>query len=165
MREVTWRRILGVSLVFAVIHTCFFLSGGFFGDLFVGFVEKFAPVIGFALLAYVGGALLVAAWRDDLASRDLGSFRNILLCAVATSIDAFAAGISLAMDRDSVGDMVFKAAVLFVVTVLTVGFGISSGQAVGRRYGRWAQFGGGLVLLCIGLNILVKAFWGPVFSI
>ncbi|MBR1405902.1 MAG: manganese efflux pump [Bacteroidales bacterium] len=165
VRQISWRSVLGVALVFAVIHTCFFLSGGFFGDLFVGVVGKVAPVIGFVLLAYVGGALLVAAWRNEPESRDLGGFRNVLLCAVATSIDAFATGISLAMDRDSTGDMVFKAVVLFFITVLTVASGIWSGQAVGRRYGRWAQLMGGLVLLSIGLNILIKAFWGPVFSV
>ena len=165
LRQVSWRSVLGVSLVFATVHITLLLSGWGFGDLFVGIIGKIAPVIGFLLLAYVGGSMLWDAWQNKPEVRNLHGLRNILIGAVATSIDAFATGISLSMDRDSFGDMAVKAAVLFLVTVLTVGFGIKGGQFVGRRYGRSALVAGGLVLLCIGLNILIKAFWHPLVSV
>ncbi|MBO6082660.1 MAG: manganese efflux pump [Bacteroidales bacterium] len=165
LRQVSWRSVLGVSLVFAFVHISLLLAGWAFGDLFVGFIGKIAPVLGFLLLAYVGGSMLVDAWRNSPEVRNLSGLRNILLGAVATSIDAFATGISLSMDRDSFGDMAVKATVLFFVTLLTVGFGIKGGQLVGRRYGRGAQVAGGIVLLCIGLNILIKAFGHPLVSL
>ena len=165
LKEISWRRVLGVSLVFAVVQSGLFLAGWGTGDLFVGFIGKVAPVIGFLLLAYVGGSLLLNAWRNEAEAHDLNGLRNILVGAVATSIDAFAVGISLSMDRESFGDVLVKFLAVFAVTLLSVILGIKGGQFAGRRYGRGAQFAGGLVLLAIGLNILVKAFWHPLVSI
>ena len=160
LREISWRRILAVSLVFAVVQSGLLLAGWSVGDLFVGFVGKVAPVIGFLLLAYVGGSLAYGAWRDTPESHDLNGLRNIFLGAVATSIDAFAAGMSLSMDLDSFGDMLLKFAAVFLVTFLSVILGIKGGSHAGRRYGRAARWVGAVVLIGIGINILVKAFYG-----
>ena len=100
--------------------------------------------------------MLLSAWRNEQSPRDLNGIRNILIGAVATSIDAFSVGVSFSMDGDSGGDMLLKGMVLFVVTLLTVVAGMKGGSYVGRRYGRPALWTGGTVLILIGLNILFK---------
>ena len=159
LKPLSGRTILRVSLVFSLIHASFLLCGWGFGDLFAGAIGKVAPFIGFLLLAYVGGSLVVSGWRNTEEIRDLNGIRNILIGAVATSIDALAVGISLSMDRDSLDDMLMKVAVLFIVTFVTVALGMKGGQLAGRRYGRPARLFGGFILLCIGLHILLKAFF------
>lgn len=156
LKDSSWGKVLPVAVVFAVVQAGLFLLGWQFGDLFVGFVGKLAPIIGFLLLLYVGGSMLLSAWRNELSQRDLNGIRNVLIGAVATSIDAFSVGVSFSMDGDSAGDMVLKAIVLLVVTFLTVIAGMKGGSYAGRRYGRGALWAGGSVLILIGLNILFK---------
>ncbi|MBR4755453.1 MAG: manganese efflux pump [Bacteroidales bacterium] len=154
IKDAPMDKVLPVALVFAIVQTGLLMAGWAFGDLFVGFVGKVAPVIGFLLLLYVGGSMLVSAWKNEPESRNLKGFVNILLGAVATSIDAFAVGISLSMDGESLGDMSVKAAAVFLVTFFSVVLGIKGGALAGRRYGRTALIVGGIVLITIGLNIL-----------
>lgn len=158
LKDVSWGRVLPVSLIFAVIQSGLLLVGWGFGDLFVGSVGKVAPVIGFLLLLYVGGSMLVSAWKNVSEARDLNGLLNIMIGAVATSIDAFAAGISLSMDKDSIGDVAVKVAAVFVVTLLSVILGMKGGARAGKRYGRTALWIGGSVLIIIGLNILTGLF-------
>ena len=158
LRRADWKSILPVATVFAVVQTGLLLAGWGLGDVFAGFLGRAAPVLGFLLLAYVAISLFLSSFKDDADALDLSGFRNILIGAVATSLDALAAGVSFSMDRDSAGDMPLKAAALLLVTFLSVAAGMKGGQKLGARYGRAARRGGAVVLLCIGLRILVKAF-------
>ena len=153
--DVARRRILGIALVFAFIQSGLLVAGWAFGDSVVGLLGGVAHVVGFLLLAWVGGSMVWSAWKDKVEVRDLNGLRNILVGAVATSIDAFAAGMSLSMDGESAGDLAVKVAAVFLVTLLTVVAGIKGGQLAGKRYGRAARWVGGFVLLGIGLNILL----------
>ena len=155
LRDLSWKRILAVAVAFAVVQTGLLLIGWAFGDLFVGFIGKVAPVVGFLLLLYVGGSMILSVWKGDGETRDLDGLRNVLIGAVATSIDAFAVGISLSMDGNGPGDIAVKAAAVFVVTFLSVVLGMKGGSAVGKRYGHTAQLAGGVVLIAIGLDILL----------
>ena len=154
LSEISWRRIAVVAAVFAVVQSLLFFAGWAFGDHLSGVVGRFAPLAGFLLLLYVGGSMLVSAFRGGTEQRDLNGIRNILIGAVATSIDALAAGMSLSMDGDSLGDFVLKTSAIFLVTALTVVAGMRGGMSAGRRYGRPALIIGGIVLILIGLNIL-----------
>ena len=154
LRDDTWGRILPVTVVFGIMQAGLFVVGWAFGDLFAGVVGKFAPIVGFLLLLYVGGSMLIAAWKNEESARDLNGIKNILIGAIATSIDAFSVGISFSMDGESAGDMVMKSIVILIVTILSVIAGMKGGAYAGRRYGRGALFAGGTVLLLIGLNIL-----------
>ncbi len=156
IKNSSWRREVVVALVFSVVQSGFLLAGWAFGGLFSGFVGKLAPVVGFLLLLYVGGSMIVSSITDREESRNLDGFRNILIGAVATSIDALAAGISLSMDNDSFDDTALKAVSVLVVTFVSVMLGIKGGILSGRRYGRPALLVGGIVLVVIGLNILFK---------
>ena len=149
LKDDSWRRILPVASVFAIVQAGLFL----FGWLFVG---KLAPVIGFLLLLYVGGSMIVSAWKNETSARDLDGLRNILIGALATSIDAFSVGVSFSMEGDGAEDMAVKAATLLVITFLSVVAGIKGGVYAGKRYGRGALWAGGFVLLLIGVNILFK---------
>ena len=156
IRNSSWGKVLPVSAVFALVQAGLFMFGWLFGDLFVGFVGKAAPVVGFLLLLYVGGSMLISAWRNELSLKDLNGAMNILLGALATSIDAFSVGISLSMDGDALPETLIKASILLAVTFLTVIAGMKGGSYAGRRYGRPALLTGGIVLILIGLNILFK---------
>ena len=165
LKSVTWRKVLVIAVVFAVVQTLLMLIGWLFGDLFVGFVNKAARWIGFLLLLYVGGSMMLEGIKGKEEVRDLNGFKNVIIGAVATSIDALAVGISmsfgqvgqdaLAVDHAvMINTMIADHVAVFVVTMLSVFAGMYGGYRVGRRFGRPAEIVGGLVLICIGLGIL-----------
>ena len=155
MKDVSRKKVLLVALVFGVVQAAFLFAGYFFGDLFVGYVEKFAHWIGFLLLLYVGGSMILEAIRGEEEARDLNGIRNILVASVATSIDALAVGISLSMDMEPVRSALLKAVAVLIVTIISVIAGILGGRKIGTRFGRGAETVGGIVLILIGLNILL----------
>ena len=158
MKSTRRRQVLAVALVFGIVQAGLLLVGYLFGDLFVGYVERFAHWIGFLLLLYVGGSMVLEAVRGKEEARDLNGIRNILVASVATSIDALAVGISLSMDLEPVRSALLKAVAVLIVTILTVVAGILGGRKIGTRFGRRAELAGGCVLILLGLNILLGIF-------
>ena len=149
------RQVLLIALVFGVVQAGLLLCGYLFGDLFVGYVERFAHWIGFLLLLYVGGSMILEAVKGKEEVRDLNGLRNIIVASIATSIDALAVGISLSMEQDTLSSALLKTAAVFLVTVVSVVAGILGGRRIGTRFGHSAEFVGGCVLILIGLNILL----------
>ena len=155
LRSVRWREILGVASAFAVIQAELLLAGWAFGYLFVGLVEKISHLIAFLLLLYVGGSMLIEGIRGEAEVRDLGSWRNIILGSLATSIDALAVGVAQSMDGVAWTGFLPLLAAVFAITALSVVIGLRSGRAIGSRFGRWAEIFGGLILIGIGVSVLL----------
>ncbi len=147
-------RILRIALVFGVVQAALLTLGWAFGDIFVSYIEKVSHIVGFLLLLYVGGGMVKEAFSKDCRSLDLAGLKNVLLGAVATSIDAFAAGISLSMDGGSGNEIAGKASAVFFCTVAAAVAGMKGGQTLGRKFGNAAELAGGIVLIILGSLIL-----------
>ena len=161
LRKVGPGQIAWIALAFAVIQAGLLWAGWAFGNVFVGFVEKAAHWIGFLLLLYVGGGMFLEGLRvlrgkETETPRRLDGFRNVVLSGVATSIDALAVGVSLSMAESmrsfSSFSVLFWA--VFGVTALSVVAGLLGGKVLGRHFGHWAEIGGGLILVGIGVSLL-----------
>lgn len=159
LKVIRWKDVMKVALGFAVIQSLFLVCGWAFGGLFVGLVEKVAHIIGFLLLLYVGGSMVVEGIKgmkgEESEVRDLNGWRNIILGGIATSIDALAVGISLSMDSMTWTDVMPLVISVFVVTAISVVGGIWGGKTIGSKVGEIAEIIGGFVLIFIGLNILI----------
>ena len=155
LRDVSWKRVLGVALAFAVIQAGLLAVGWAFGYLFVGLVEKVSHVIAFLLLLYVGGSMLIEGIRGKEEARNLDGWRNVLVGGLATSIDALAVGVAQSMEDVSFSGFLPLLMSVFAVTALSVVAGLKGGSAIGVRFGRWAEIVGGLVLIGIGVHILI----------
>jgi manganese efflux pump family protein len=110
--------------------------------------------IAFGLLAFVGCKMLWEAWQDreTRAGGDPTRGLSLVTLSVATSIDALAVGLSMAL----LGVSIWVASVVIgLVAALLTAVGIVFGSRLGPRWGRWAETGGGCVLLLIGLKTLL----------
>lgn len=116
----------------------------------------------FALLALVGGNLVRNAFRTEDEERgkiDPTRGWDLVFLSVASSLDALAVGISLAL----VNSLIVRSAL--VVGLVSVGMtllGMGIGQRIGAIWGRRCELLGGVVLILIGLNILrpaLRALW------
>lgn len=156
LRDISRRKVCGIAIGFAVIHTTLLLLGWLFGNLFVGLIWKAAHVIGFLLLLYVGGGMLIEGIRGEEQERDLNGLVNVILGGISTSIDALAVGAAQSLSGTSGREMGMLFAFVFLFTVISVIAGITGGRAIGTHYGRWAEVAGGCVLLGIGVSVILS---------
>ena len=154
LRRIRWDSVLTVALVFAVIQTGLLALGWLFGSLLAQFVIKASHIIGFLLLLYVGGSMLLEGIRGKDESRDLNGLWHIVLAGVATSIDALAVGVSQSIEGLPWAGFVPVAVSVFAVTALSAVLGICGGKVLGTKIGRLAEILGGLVLIGIGVYFL-----------
>ena len=89
----------------------------------------------------------------DIEGNDL-SFKTMFVMAIATSIDALAVGISLAM----AGNVNIVTAVLLigVITFAMSAIGVQIGSVFGNKFEKKAQFLGGAILIALGVKILLE---------
>jgi putative Mn2+ efflux pump MntP len=129
--------------------------------------SRAAPLIGgidhwvaFALLALVGGRMVQSGLRPDENPNlppDPSKGWNLIALSVATSIDALAVGLSLAM----IGVAIWQPSVVIgVVTAVLSLIGIGVGGHVGKRFGPTVEIVGGVILLAIGVRIVVTHIFG-----
>ena len=130
------------------------LIGFFLGSLFAGIIETFDYIVAFGLLAVIGINMLKEAFSCDCEEHDADlSVKTMFVMAVATSIDALAVGISLAME----GANIWLAILLIgVVTFLMCTLGVKIGNAFGSRFEKKAQIAGGTILILLGLKMLIE---------
>ena len=136
------------------------LIGFLIGSLFAEAIRKFDHWIAFGLLVFIGVNMLREAFGKEeeccgCEEADL-SFKTMLVMAVATSIDALAVGVSLAMTGKSHLIVYITIGMIGVVTFLLSGIGVKVGNIFGSRYEKKAQATGGFILVLLGLKILLE---------
>lgn len=135
------------------------LVGFFLGKMFAQAIEAFDHWVAFGLLALIGANMLrdVFSKEEDCCCEEKDadlSVKTMFVMAVATSIDAMAVGISLAM----VGNVNIFVAVLLigVVTFALSALGVKIGNVFGSRFEKKAQLAGGVILILLGVKILLE---------
>lgn len=145
-------KTLAVAAVFGTVQAACLFAGWISGYSIVGYISRFAHYIALAVLSYLGISMVVAGVRNSSESVNLSGFRNLVLAAVATSVDAIAVGVSLAMGDMKWPDALTVTGLTLAVTVLASSAGITLGAASGRLFGNAARIAGGLVLIFIGIR-------------
>ncbi|MBR4826840.1 MAG: manganese efflux pump [Bacteroidales bacterium] len=156
IKKISWKNVAFVALSFAVIQASLLLAGWAFGKLLAPLVIKISHVLGFLLLLYVGGSMLLEGIRGGDEARDLNGLLNVFIGGVATSIDALAIGAADSLDGQTWNEFVPLLVSVFVVTALSAIAGICSGKVIGAKTGRLAEIVGGLVLIGIGVSIILR---------
>ena len=146
-----------IALFFGGFQALMPLVGWFVGAQFAHFVTSFAHWIAFALLAFIGAKMLADARFTNSDANSDGPFKldlkELVMLAVATSIDALAVGVSLAFLDVSIA----PAVTLIGVTTFCLSLvGVAIGHCFGARWEKPASLVGGVVLICIGLKILLS---------
>ena len=159
MRSLNLRTALVLALFFGGFQGLMPLIGWALGGQFMWLIEPVDHWVAFGLLAFIGGKMLVEALREgegdgcgceDTSRVDL---REFLVLAVATSIDALAAGISFAaLNVDIVASVSLIGTITFAFSLV----GVAVGHFFGARFERPASVVGGAVLILIGLKILLE---------
>lgn len=138
---------------FGVFQALMPLIGYLGGRGVLGWVEAYAPWVAFCLLFLIGGKMIYESFSEGI-EEDISNITHkvMLILAIATSIDAMAAGFALTLL--DVGP--FVACLIIGVTTYIFSY---IGVFIGTKSGTWleskAEFFGGVVLILIGLKILL----------
>ncbi|MGP5175806.1 manganese efflux pump MntP [Psychrobacter immobilis] len=149
------------ALYFGIAQGVMPLIGYLLGAVLLGWLATAAPWIGGGILIVLGAKMLYEAFNSEVEAVLAGSFdeniqekinhRMMFTLAIATSIDAMAAGFTL--------NLLALNALLacFIIAIITAGFGFF-GINLGKRSGTWledkAEILGGLVLIAIGVKVM-----------
>ena len=164
MKKLRFSAALRIALFFGVFQALMPLLGFALGSTFA-YLITIGPWIAFGLLLLIGGKMLFDGIRNkqDEDTSEAATIGKLFLLAVATSIDAFAVGVSFSMQDGIVwltgGFSIFAAiAIIGATTFLLSLLGVWLGNRFGLKYHRAATLLGGTVLVLIGVKILLESY-------
>jgi len=157
MRKVNWRITLALALAFGAFQAGMPVIGWALGNQFMWLIAPVDHWIAFGLLAFIGGGMIREAISgeeevEEGAAEKL-DLRELLMLAIATSIDALTVGIAFASLSVNI---VLSVTLIGVTTFILSICGVYIGNIFGLRYQRSAQIAGGVILILIGLKVLLE---------
>ena len=158
LRRATFQAEITCGVWFGGFQALMPLIGFFLGTLFAVAIQAVDHWIAFGLLAIIGVNMLKEALSHEEEcgcenSADL-SLKTMFVMAVATSIDALAVGISLAMVGNV--NIFFAVTMIGICTCLLSMLGVKIGNVFGSRFEAKAEIAGGVILILLGLKILLE---------
>lgn len=158
MKKITFKQALIVGLWFGGFQALMPALGFLLGTTFANFVNAIADWIAFVLLAIIGANMIKEALSNEEEEADASlAPKKMLILAIATSIDAFAVGVSFACLE--IGTLIIPA-VLFI-GIITCGLsmvGVKVGNVFGTKYKAKAEIAGGIILILLGVKIILQHF-------
>lgn len=155
VRKVNFRHALTCGIWFGGFQALMPALGYFLGDRFSTLLTRFGPWIAFFLLVFIGANMVKESLGEDESLDDDYSPKAMLPLAIATSIDAFAVGVSFAAMQVQILPAV---ALIGCITCVLSGIGVKVGAIFGDKYRAPAERIGGIVLILIGLKTLLSGF-------
>ena len=149
-----------IALYFGVFQAVMPALGWLLGSQFARYVTQMAPWIAFVLLAWIGGSMIRESLsKEEKEEAEMGavSHKELLVLAVATSIDALAVGVTFSMLELAVSIGAAVALIGCTTFLISLG-GVYVGNVFGARYKGKAEFVGGAILILIGVKILLEHF-------
>ena len=161
LRKWKFRNAVIVGLWFGGFQALMPVFGYILGSQFAGRIQKIDHWIAFVLLTLIGANMIREALGENKneeseeAPCETGSlsFKNMLLLAIATSIDALAVGVTFAFLKVNI---IMAASFIGVMTFIISAVGVYVGCRFGTKFESKAELSGGIILILLGIKILLE---------
>ena len=153
------KHMVVVGAWFGIFQALMPFIGCTVGSAFLSYIEAVDHWIAFILLGFIGGNMIKESLskEEECECTDASlSFKVMLTMAVATSIDALAAGVGMSVDLEGIGQILIAVLAIGVVTFILSAIGVKIGNVFGSKYKFLAELSGGVVLVGMGLKILLE---------
>lgn len=149
------RATFRLSFHFGLFQFLMPILGWFLGVSFISYFASFDHWIAFGLLTFVGGKMILSGMNPSVRSytNDPSRGLTLIMLSIATSIDALAIGLSLAMLKVNIW---YPSVIIGVVTACLSLLAIRLGQRLGLLFGKRMEIFGGAILILIGIRILAS---------
>lgn len=139
---------------FGIFQSGMTALGWVVGETVVKYIMDYDHWIAFLLLGYVGFNLIKAGFKKDgqAFSQDPSTGRVLVLLSFATSIDAFAVGLSIGLLKIPV---LLSVLVIGIVAFLLSAIGMFAGVRLSQAFGKRMEIIGGVILIGIGIRVLI----------
>lgn len=154
MKRMSWKKAIIIALYFGIFQAIMPLIGYVLGIKFQQSIVNIDHWIAFILLTIIGINMIKEIWNEaENDNNDNIDFKNMIVLAIATSIDALAIGITFAFLKCNI---VFSVTCIGTITFILSLIGVKIGNLFGVKYEKEAQLVGGLILILLGLKILLE---------
>lgn len=161
MPKISMRVTLTLALFFGGFQALMPVLGWLLANTFHHYISAYASWISFILLAYIGGKMgwdAIKEWRhpsDLTLDEPIIDIKDFFLLAVATSIDAFAVGVTFSLLSVNV---LLAAGIIGLSTFTLSAIAVFIGHLIGAKMGVPAQLAGGIILIGLGVRILISHY-------
>lgn len=109
----------------------------------------------FFILVFIGSRMIYSSLHPEKQNlkSDPSRGKNLVLLSIATSIDAFAIGFSIALLEI---DIWYPVIMIGVITSSISILAIKIGKKLSKRFGKQMEIAGGIILILIGVRILIE---------
>lgn len=154
MQKMNLKNALIIGSWFGGFQALMPLIGYLLGANFQRTIVAYDHWIAFILLGIIGFNMIKEALNSEEESCDASvAMKDMLVLAVATSIDALAVGVTFAfLQVHIVPAIAFIGSTTFVLSII----GVKVGAVFGCRYKSRAELAGGLILVLMGTKILIE---------
>ncbi len=156
LKNITKMQILWFGIFFGGFQAIMPILGWISGVQLEHFVTSVAPWIAFILLLFIGGKMIYENLtnndEEETAEKGKFSFKELTLLAIATSIDAFAVGITFAILKTPI---LIPIILIGLISFIFSEIGVIIGKKIGHFFGDKFEIVGGVVLVLLGLRILL----------
>ena len=158
MRRIRWDHTAVIALAFGGFQALMPFLGWLLGSQFAGYIQNIDHWVAFVLLALIGGNMVREALSPDEEEKACAvdqklDYKQLLLMAIATSIDALAVGVTFAFLEVSILPAIsIIGCTTFVLSIV----GVAVGNFFGARYKKRAELSGGIILILLGAKILLE---------
>ena len=159
MPKLNLRFALVIALFFGGFQALMPFAGWLLGAQFAGYIQQVDHWLAFLLLVLIGGKMLwesLFGQEEETTACAAGvvlDYKQLLLMAVATSIDALAVGVTFAfLEVEILPAITIIGCTTFCISLA----GVAIGALVGGRLHRWAEAAGGVILVLLGCKILLE---------
>lgn len=155
MQRIDKKGTLCIGLAFGGFQALMPLIGYLLGSRFAGYIERFDHWVAFVLLAFIGCNMIKES-REKAENEETFTgidLKELLVLAIATSIDALAVGVTFAfLSVKIVQAISIIGCTTFVLSLV----GVYVGNVFGAKYKSRAELTGGIILVLIGTKILLE---------
>lgn len=154
MKKMSWKKGLIIGGYFGFFQALMPLIGYLLG---IGFQDKVTGIdhwIAFILLGIIGINMIKEALsKKEEEKNDSVNFKEMIVLAIATSIDALAVGITMAFLEVNIA---LAITIIGIITFAISIIGVKIGNIFGNKYEKKAEFAGGVILILMGIKILLE---------
>ena len=158
IKKIDFKKCLIVGAWFGSFQALMPLAGYLLGSTFADKITSVSHWIAFVLLAIIGGNMIKESFeKDEKPLDDSLGFKVMIVMAIATSIDALAAGVGFAFTDFNPDWFVYITFILIGIITLTLSaVGVKIGNIFGTKFKSKAELAGGIILILLGIKILLE---------
>lgn len=154
MKKMKWKNAIIIGLYFGIFQAIMPLIGYLLGVKFQSAITSIDHWIAFVLLVGIGANMIREAMsKEKEEASDSIKVKDMLILAIATSIDALAIGITFAFLEVNI---TLAVSLIGIITFIISVIGVKIGNIFGDKYEKKAELAGGIILIGLGIKILIE---------